>query len=99
MYSKKSNEFLFYYESSIAQLLLDYEYNNILRKCNIINNEWNSSWEYEMLDEKTKSATFTISSSYLVESKLNQNIDFEIITKMDNTNMVGCQKQIITLKT
>lgn len=94
---KKSQDVLFSYDCSITNWLFDYEYNNILRKCTINNNYYNSSWEYEMIDEISKKVSFTITSSYLFESKPNQIINFEIDTKMFNTDMSIQQKKIFEL--
>ena len=40
-----------------------------------------------MIDEVSKTQSFTILSDYLIESKPGELINFDIITKMNNTNM------------
>lgn len=96
---KNQEKFIFSYDGRITDWLFDYEYNNILRKCTINNEHWNSSWEYEMIDEVSKSQSFTIYSSYLIESKPGELINFDIITKMNNTNMSIKQKKKVSLYT
>lgn len=94
---KKNDNFMFVYDCQITDWLFDYDYNNILRKCIINNDKWNSNWSYEMIDEVSKSQAFTICSSYLIESKSKEQIDFNIISKMNNTNMIVEQKQNVIL--
>lgn len=94
---KVSNGVRFVYDSPISNYLLDYEYNNILRRCMIVNDYYNSTWKYEMLDETSKLTTFTISSSYLFEGIPNKTVNFEIDTKMINTNMSIEKKKIFKL--
>lgn len=93
------DKFIFSYDGRITDWLFDYEYNNILRKCTINSEYWNSSWEYEMIDEISKSQSFTIISDYLIESKPGELINFDIITKMNNTNMSIEQKKKVSLYT
>ena len=96
---REEERFVFNYDGRITDWLFDYEYNNILRKCTINNDYWNTSWEYEMLDEVSKSQSFTIISDYLLESKPGELINFDIVTKMNNTNMSIEQKKIVSLHT
>ena len=96
---KKDDKYIFSYSGRITDWLLDYEYNNILRKCTFNNDYWNSSWEYEMIDDISKKQTFTIISDYLIESKEGELIEFDIITKMNNTNMSIEQKKKVSLYT
>ena len=96
---RADDKFIFSYDGRITDWLFDYEYNNILRKCTINNELWNSSWEYEMIDEISKSQSFTIISDYLIESKPGELINFDIITKMNNANMSIEQKKKVSLYT
>lgn len=96
---KNQEKFIFSYDGRITDLLFDYEYSNILRKCTINNEHWYSSWKYEMIDEVAKSQSFTITSSYLIESKSGELINFDIYTKMNNTNMSIEQKKRVSLYT
>lgn len=93
-YKEKIN---FYYDCEITDYLLDYEYNNILRKCKIKNGYYFSDWEFEMLNDRSKSLTFPIYASYLFEAEENDEINFEIDTKMVNTTMSISQKKIFEL--
>ncbi|MBQ8293628.1 MAG: helix-turn-helix transcriptional regulator [Bacilli bacterium] len=94
---KFDDKLKFIYECSITNWLFDYEYNNILRKCIINNNYYNSSWEYEMLNEQSMEQSFSIISSYLIEAKPNQVVKFEIDTIMNTTSTCIEQKKIIDL--
>ena len=94
---KKSNNVQFSYNSQISDLLFDREYNKILRKCTINNDYYSSNWEYKMLDEYSKKVSFRIYSSYLFEAMPSQIINFEVDTKMVNTNMSISQKKIFAL--
>lgn len=94
---RNGDNILFNYNCPIADILFDYEYNTILRKANIENDYYYSSWEYQMLDEQSKKMTFTIYSSYLIEAAPNQNISFEVNTSMENTNMLIKQKKVFNL--
>ena len=52
-----------------------------------------------MIDEVSKTQSFTIVSNYLIESKPGELINFDIITKMNNTNMSVEQKKKVSLHT
>lgn len=94
---KNSDYYAFNYNGRITDLLFDYEYNELIRKCTIINNQWNSIWKYEMIDKESKIATFTIESCYLIEAKPKELISFDIITKMNNTHMSIEQNKKVSL--
>ena len=97
---KVDDEFIFYYESNITDWLLDYEYDSQLRTCKIIKrSQWNISWDYEMVSDRGKLETFKIMSFYLIESKNNELITFDIITKMVNTTMSVQRKNTINFNT
>lgn len=92
---KDNNECSFIYESSIYKMLLDNEYQTLMRTCNIDINNYYSSWEYEMVNEVASKLSFSIVSSYLVEAVPNQTITLAIDTTMNNTNMSINQKRIV----
>ena len=52
-----------------------------------------------MIDEVSKTQSFTIVSDYLIESKPGEQITFDIISKMNNTNMCVEQKKKVSLYT
>ena len=95
---RASDKIRFVYNSTITDYLFDYEYNTILRKCTINNGYYNSNWTYEMLEDRSELLSFSIFSSYLFEATPNQIINFEVDTKMVNTNMSIEQKKIFNLK-
>lgn len=90
---RKDEKVLFTYNYQIADLLFDYEYDNILRKCKINNGYYSSSWEYSMIDDVSRKNTFSIVSSYLFESKPNRVVCFDVNSKMINTNRSIEQKR------
>lgn len=96
---KYDDNFIFSYNGRITEWLFDYEYNEILRKCTINNGDYNSNWEYEMINEMSKIQSFTIASSYLIEAEEGQLIEFNIDTKMNNTNMSIQQLKRVKLYT
>lgn len=94
---KLEDKLYYVFVSDVHTLLFDKDYNKQLRKLDINSGEFNTSWEYEMLQKNAKWTTFTLYASYLFEAKPGQVIKFNIHTKMYTTNMSCQQKNIIEL--
>ena len=94
---RKDKSVKFIYNSQITDYLFDSNYNKLLRKTNIVNDSFYSSFEYEMVDDYSRFVTFTIYASYLFEAKEGNEINFEVNTKMVNTNMSIKKKKVFKL--
>lgn len=98
MIERNDDQLRFIYDNSnIKDNLLDKDYSKIVRKCDINNGRYYSSWEYEMVDDYSRKVTFPIYSSYLIEAKPNSVVKFEVNTRMVNTNMSVRQKKTFQL--
>ena len=86
------------YTSMVPSYLFNEDYSEQLRQLTIDSNDYKTSWEFEMLTDVAKWQTFDFHATYLFEATPNQNITFDLNTKMVNTHMSVVQKNIVELK-